>query len=630
MKIYGVNSIIKNNQQQQNNKKAPNFKGYMWALNGADGLMSFIDKQGYILSFLIQDGLGMTLPRVGTGLFRDKEENGSLNLKEATEVFLREVLSGPYMMAVAPLMIFLTGFFCRSMRTNTQLIKVAGKNLKSMINEPSFDKGIQKDGVKFKEKFYRYSLEKFYKDTIPNDKNSSEIIDYIMKEFDVLEKGSYKERSAAVDRITDKINNRIIEQSANLDGLGRMNINIDNKIQTYSVKDIIKSIRDFGIDALEKNSKAEAIDDKAIENIKNNLAARRLFFNIANIVATLGGLAVIPKIYARGKVAPGAQKLLKAQEEAKQNESVQPQSEQDTKEVSFKGRGLNSGGPLAKLGEFLTKKVPAWMQQEFEYDGMNFTKSLMASLALFGLLLPRGKKAYDRAIVDENGKKDLSELNEILLRDTISSLGVVYTVPILTKCFVKGCEKNTGFVLTNRASSNKNWFNKTLDVLNPYSDLRVFNSAELQALYNNIDNKTKMLNLCEYISQKEGDLSKILSKSQNANLIFNKDVFDMEKLKGMSLKERNETITKYFKNLDEAKANELIQKVMKDAGKMEKSAITRIARGLYSVPGAIVTVIISPVILGCLVPMLTYSNTRKAHAKMQEEMKNKSKVDSAA
>ena len=240
----------------------------------------------------------------------------------------------------------------------------------------------------------------------------------------------------------------------------------------------------------------------------------------------------------------------------------------------------------------------------------------MASLALFGLLLPRGKKAYDRALVDENGNKDLSELNEILLRDTISSLGVVYTVPILTKCFVKACEKNTGFVLTNRASKDKNWYSKFLDVINPYSNLRVFSSGELQALYNNIDNKTKMLNLCEYITIKEGDLAKILSKSKNANLVFNNNALNIESLKKLSLKEKNEKITNFFRGMDEAKANELIKKVMQDAGKLEKSAITRLARGLYSVPGAITTVIISPVILGCLVPLLTYSNTRKAHAKM--------------
>ena len=584
----------------------------MFALNIADGLMSFIDKQGYLISFLIQDGLGMTAPRIGTGLFRDKEETGKLNFKEATEVMLREVLSGPYMMAVAPAMVLITGLFCKSMRTNTKLITLVSDNFKNMIKEPAFDKTVQKDAAKFKDKFYRYSVEKFYRDTVPTDKNYAKAVDSILNEFKGITSSSMKTRSIAVDKITEIINQSIVQNSKDFDKIGRLNVNINGKSHTFKVKDAIYAIRDFGIDAIERNKEVGNIDEKVIENIKNNLAARRLFFNIANIVATLVGLSVIPKIYARGKVAPGAERLLKAQEAKKQQNTT----DENKKEVGFKGKGINSDGILAKLGKFLIKTVPDWMKQEFEYDGINFTKSLMASLALFGLLLPRGKKAYDRALVDENGNKDLSELNEILLRDTISSLGVVYTVPILTKCFVKACEKNTGFVLTNRASKDKNWYSKFLDVINPYSNLRVFSSGELQALYNNIDNKTKMLNLCEYITIKEGDLAKILSKSKNANLVFNNNALNIESLKKLSLKEKNEKITNFFRGMDEAKANELIKKVMQDAGKLEKSAITRLARGLYSVPGAITTVIISPVILGCLVPLLTYSNTRKAHAKM--------------
>ena len=155
--------------------------------------------------------------------------------------------------------------------------------------------------------------------------------------------------------------------------------------------------------------------------------------------------------------------------------------------VSFKGKGINSQNIITKIGKFLTEKIPKWIQNEFEYDGFNFTKTLMASLALLGLLLPRGLKAYNRALVDENGKKDMTEVNEILLRDTFSSLSVVYTVPILTKLFVSLSEKHNGFILTNRASQGKTWWQETKDIINPYSNLRVLSNQELQALYNNID-----------------------------------------------------------------------------------------------------------------------------------------------
>ena len=634
MKVAEINTIQnsqpKKQQYRQNPNAAPlNFRGAGSAvLSLADGLMGYIDSQGYIISFLLQDGLGMGVPRIGTGLLRDREETGELNFKEAIEVFLREALSGPYMMFVAPIMIAITGKFCKSMNTNTRLIKSVGNNLKSMIKDPAFDKSIQKDSNKFHEKFVRYNIEKMYKNTIPTDNDADTAINYILDEFKNLYNKDSKVRGQSIENITNKINDRMLRNTHKLDSLNRVKMTVDNKEQTFKTKDVINAIKSYSDDAIMNNRNAAAIDEFAAENIKNNFAGKRLFFNIANIVATLGGLAVIPKIYARGKVAPGAQQMLKLQEETKKQKELQKQNVNNNKEneVSFKGKGINTKGFFEKLGQFLTKKIPNWVQEEFEYDGRNFTKSLMACLALFGLLFPRGMTAYKRAMTDENGNKDLTELNEILLRDTTSSLGVVYTVPILTKCFVKGCENKTGYVLTNRASNGKSEFKKFLDVINPYSSLRVLDSADLQSLYNNIDTKQKMLNLCTYITEKGGDLEKILSKSSNANMLFNNKTTTLESLRKLSKSEKNKKITNIIKNLDNKKADELISKVMQDRGKIAKSTITRMARGLYSVPGAITTLIISPVILGCLIPMLTYSNTRKAHAKMAEQMQQQNKL----
>ena len=61
---------------------------------------------------------------------------------------------------------------------------------------------------------------------------------------------------------------------------------------------------------------------------------------------------------------------------------------------------------------------------------------------------------------------------------------------------------------------------------------------------------------------------------------------------------------------------------MKDLGKDKAGSIVKAARGFNSIPGFIVTVIISPIILGILIPMITYSNTRKTHKKMLTENKN--------
>ena len=62
---------------------------------------------------------------------------------------------------------------------------------------------------------------------------------------------------------------------------------------------------------------------------------------------------------------------------------------------------------------------------------------------MFGLLTPRGLKAYKRAQIDENGKRDMTEISEILIRDLTSSLLVVFAVPMLTRAAVTAYEKNS-------------------------------------------------------------------------------------------------------------------------------------------------------------------------------------------
>jgi hypothetical protein len=220
----------------------------------------------------------------------------------------------------------------------------------------------------------------------------------------------------------------------------------------------------------------------------------------------------------------------------------------------------------------------------------------------------------------------MSEIHEILFRDTISSLAVVYTVPILTKLLVNSYENKRGFILTNRASMEKSWWKKALDVINPYSDLKVLTNTELEALYGNIDSKSKMLNFANYIDKKGGDLEKILSKSRTADVLFNSNTVTLDSLKNKSKSEKNKEIISTIEKLkDNSETKELITKLMKDNGKIKQSSITRIARGLNSIPGVIVTVLISPIILGCFIPMLTYAITRKAHAKQlaaKESAKN--------
>ena len=163
MKIASINTNHSINGADRKNQN-PNFKASSLGMNllsASGALMQGIENKGYVASFLIQDGLGMTLPRTVTGFYRDREVTGEYNVKEGLEVLGREGMTGPFMMAVAPLMIWLTGKFCKSASSNTRLIKIIGNNFKSMLENSKFNQAIKNNKEAFKNEFIRYNIEKF-------------------------------------------------------------------------------------------------------------------------------------------------------------------------------------------------------------------------------------------------------------------------------------------------------------------------------------------------------------------------------------------------------------------------------------------------------------------------------------
>ena len=636
MKISSINSQFQpsnnqrllNSQNQDNSDvlsdnisqglkklKSPAFKSAGMAMLGmSSSIMQWIESKGYLVSFLIQDGLGMTAPRVWTGFHRDKEITGEYNIQEGFEVLGREGITGPYIIGVAPFVLALTGKFCKSTNTNTRLIKRLGANLKSMITSPEFDNSVKNDAQKFKNAFYKYNLNKIYRDTVPNDSKADETVNYLLQEFEKYNSKDKKIRKEACKNIVEKINDKMIENSDGLLSVNRVIVGESDTKASFNAAEVLRALKDFGDDAIINNVNSSKIDAEAAENIKNNFASKRLLTNIANIVVTLGGLSVLPKIYASSDVAPGA----KAMEHMKKQEEETSKADKNKEtNLTFKGRGINSDGFFAKFGKLITKYTPEKMQDLLEYTGYNFSKTTFALLATLGLIFPRGKRAWERAAIDENGKRDMTEINEILLRDTVSSLSVVFAVPLLTKALVKSYEGKLGFVLTNRASDGKNAFKKFLDIINPYSDLDVLSVADLDSIYGNIDSKAKLMNFSKFIDSKGGDLEKILSKSEHKEVMFNDNTFTLDSIKNLTKKEKNKKIIELFERIDASDngAKEGIVKLMKGSGSIKNNKIAKMARGLNSLPGFISTVFISPILLGVLIPLLTYHNTRKANEK---------------
>ena len=611
------NSTIRNiHHNDKQEKRNVTFKsGLATVLNGSGAVMQSIENGGFLASFLIQDGIGMTVPRTCAGFLRDKEKTGHYNMQEGLEVLGREGMTGPCMMAVAPLSLLIAAKFGRSTSVNTQLIKRFGNSLKEILSKPEFDKTLLKDANKFKSEFYKANIEKMLTETLGKENTTKESVDYIMKQIANMEKipadaklkkfrGKAKYRSECMENIVEHINNIKYSKSDDLSML--QNVKFGNEkldsIKNFKTKDAIDAMIKYTDDAIVANKHLDKLDALEAESIKNKSLAKRMITNVAMMVSTLGVLSILPKIYARGETAPGARKAPDAG------------AENSDSNVSFKGKAKPS--LLERLGKLIGKNNSDFASHELEYNGHNFTNTLMAGLSIFGLLAPRGWHAYQRAQKDENGKKDLTELYEILLRDMTSSLAVVFAVPMLTRAFVTSYEKNSGFVLMHK-DRNKNGFQTALDLMNPYTRTHVLSNAEITALYDNVNTKDKMLNFCKYIDKNGGDLAKVISKSENVDAMFNSSTLDLKSLKGLKKSEKNKKIISFVEKFN--KSDEIIAKVMKSAGKGRGNKIAAFARGLNSMPGLLTTFFISPYLLGWFIPRLTYKNTNRIHEKQDRE-----------
>lgn len=625
-------------EHSQLTNSSPAFRGSMDNfLNKSGYVMNKIENGGFLVLFLIQDFLGMTLPRTCAGFLRDKEVTGEYNIQEGFEVLGREGLTGPCMMAVAPASLWIASkTLGQSTSINSELIKRYGNSLREILSNPNFDKGLLKDSAKFKEEFYRKNIENILKETLGerSQKETKASVDYIMsqlKNYENIPKdadvkkfmGKSRYRSECLSNITEYINNIKYFSSADLDMLQKVKLSSlgakDSKV--FDTKKAFDGLIKYSNDAIKFNKNLDKLDSTVAESMKHNALGKRVLMNIAMIGATLGVLSVLPKLYLRSNTAPGARK--KAQAEDNQNKE----------NVAFMGKN----NVIEKLGKAVEKNKKDFVSSELEYDGHNFTHTLMAGLSLFGLITPRCMRAYSRAQVDEHtGKKDKTELWEIIIRDITSSLAVVFAVPMMTRALVTSYEKNSGYVLMQKDRSMSK-LKTSLDLLNPYSKAHVLTNSEITALYDKVDTKEKMVNFCKYIDKNGGDLQKILSKSEGVNELFNENTRTLDSLKKMGKSEANKEITsiieniethakKLGKSIDKKSVNEMITKLMKGASKGGNSKITALARGLISVPGLLTTLFISPYILGWFIPRLTYWNTRRIHANEDREREAKEQI----
>lgn len=614
---------------------SPAFKGFA-PMSAVGSLMQNIENGGFVVSFLIQDFLGMTAPRTCAGFLRDSEVTGEYNIQEGFEVLGREGLTGPCMMAVAPIALIVAAKCGKTTSVNSQLIKRFGNSLKEIIAGKNFSREILKDKTKFKEHFYKNNIQKILEQSVGKENVNKDAVDYIFKQIKNYEnipegtklskfRGKAKYKQECLRNISEYIDNIKYSTSSDLDALQKIKFGseINKDLKIFDTKKTFDAMVKYADDAITANKQLEKLDASMAESIKNKSIGRRIITNISMIFATLGVLSVLPKIYARSNISPGARTQMVLNNQNTDNTN-------NKQDVSFKGKPGNSKSLLEKLGELIGKNKSDFVSSELEYNGNNFTNTLMAGLSVFGLITPRGIRAYKRAQKDEDGKKDLTELWEIILRDITSSLAVVFAVPMMTRAAVTSYEKKSGFVLMQKDRNMTKW-QTFVDVINPYSKSHVLKNSEITSLYEGVNTQEKMINFCKYIDRNGGDLRKILLKSENADKIFNDTTINLSKLNNINKLEANKQIINFAENLDvhakkllkensvdKNKINKIVTDIMKGT-KPGKNNITKYAKGLNSIPAAIATLFISPYILGWVIPRLTYQNTRRIHEKQAKQ-----------
>ncbi len=636
-----------------------------------------IETAGFVALFLIQDGLGMTFPRTVTGFNRDREITGKLHIQEGFEVLGREGLTGPVMMAIPAGVFALTrASMGKSTYVNTRLIKSFGKTVANLVKNNSYNSAEQ-----LKSAVIENGFKKMYRETVGAeasadviskvmakleraaqvkafDRPKSMTIDEIKKTFgdeygldaiksmvqdetlkadSVIEGGLLKKVVKAIksdlsNPMCSEINNALLETSgADLSRLNKVILD-GNK---FDVKEATNGLLSYAHDAATRVKNVSELTAEKAEEFMNSMIGKRWTSNVAAGATVLGVMNYLPKLYAFGDKPPGETSKCEA---AHRHHPIDAEKRGHIHHSHIGSESDKSGGvkkgDVAFTGLFsaMGKKIANWKDfalAEGEFHGFNFSNTLMSAISIVGLTIPRASRAYERAPIKDPEtrknegwfsrlfKKDISEIKEIMVRDPLSALFVVFAVPLATRGMIKSYEKASGFVLINHEADEGKGFKKFLKYLNPYNGISVISNAELDALYGGVDSHNKLVNVCEYLDKKGGDLEKIFSKAEMKEEVFNENSFTLKSLRKLKTAEKNKQILEYIKAADSGLQTKMVDSLLPALKKLKNNKALGIAKSLSSIPFLLNLIVVSPFLLGVTIPKYTYKLTRKSGDKLE-------------
>lgn len=570
-------SDIKNKQVQS--QKQPSFSGLSLSA-GIVSLMDWIEAGGFITSFIIQDGLGMVAPRIGTGLMRGRGsidpntgEKRGCNWEFARREALRELLSGPSAYLIPLAMISGIKKLGKANNVPVDLINGYGSEF-AKYSKQAIAENKPLNKIDFYTQIFDNLLTNSTDGTLPKHVIEEKSATYAKQLIEIEDNhGNKKIRKVLENSLKeDFINIRRLHSDVMVDDTAAV-LKSDDKYISKGIKKILSSLSDYTHDALHythkhlKEDTPEAVE-KLINNFNLKRTGTRVVTNLSMWGAVAAGFILIPKIYnlglkhdpglvgtaAEGTMTENAANTAQNTKTAETAKDTPEDNKQqaDGKQVSFAGWQSSLGKTVLnnnKLGKFL---------KNFEFDNASMPANAMAA-ALFGFCLP---PRYIDA-------KSNFERGEILFRDITSFIAILFGAKALSRVFSQTFTKMSGIALQVRDEGfeKRSLPGKVWQYFSANSDISNLTSRQLEAKYANPSGaKNGILGMIDFIQNNHGDVRKAFSidkgvKENIEKLLGGKSIKNatVDEIKN-AIKNGAESVElkNIYKILDNVKGNKLL------------------------------------------------------------------------
>lgn len=317
------------------NNTAPSFKGY----GSVGALVKFWDavaRGGFAASFTVQDMTGTNFPRTIQALNRNREITHELNYKAASEVFVREFLTGPSMCLI-PMFVLGTAKKISGSSNEVPMLHIApfSDRMKEALMDTAKKVPAQNREFpiaakrKFYEKMFSLALGKDSDQSIANEASKA-LADKLIEYDKAPKRNLFKQLldKKMTTKITEldgsttikgiKAKDQLFSEIVSDFSVYRKNLTTDysdillsdlsGMIKSKkSISSLLKDFSNFGCD-VEKtllknltktgsNYRLINVFESFMDNFKNNRTASKFLTNILMVTATALFMVNIPKLY---------------------------------------------------------------------------------------------------------------------------------------------------------------------------------------------------------------------------------------------------------------------------------------------------------------------------------------------